>query len=153
MPVASQVPPKARAISIKPTVARLASLAYEHGLAAAALARLVDLLATPQQRQLLDQASLQALARNLYPRGRVGEAAALRVVGALGHGRGRASMAVQAALLRWLVLVWHVLDPAARAVPSRAYGVLFGLLDTAAIRLAGLLARPLPGRGPDVVRC
>ncbi|GJN85980.1 hypothetical protein PLIIFM63780_009556 [Purpureocillium lilacinum] len=134
---ASRIPPKARPTSIKPTVARLCSLAYEHGLAPASLTRLAgELLAAPQSRQHLDQASLQALARNLYPRaGGVSAEAALQVVGALGHGAGRAALGVQAALLRWLVLVWHVLEDEGRSALSRAYGVLFGVLDTAAIRL------------------
>ncbi|GJN75235.1 Mis6 domain-containing protein [Purpureocillium lilacinum] len=133
---ASRIPPKARPTSIKPTVARLCSLAYEHGLAPASLTRLAgELLAAPQSRQHLDQASLQALARNLYPRaGGVSADAALQVVGALGHGAGRAALGVQAALLRWLVLVWHVLEDEGRSALSRAYGVLFGVLDTAAIR-------------------
>ncbi|KND93965.1 Centromere protein I [Tolypocladium ophioglossoides CBS 100239] len=134
---ASRVPPKSRPSSVKPAVANLASLAYERGLPPSALAQLVDVVAAPS---LLDQASIGALIRNLYPAGAVPRDAVLRVVAALGHGALKPSLGVQAALLRWLVLVFHVLG--GRAELGRAYPVLFNLLDTAAIRprLAHLLA-------------
>lgn len=134
---ASKIPPRARSFSIKPTVASLGSLAYDRGLPPGALAQLVDLVAAPS---LLDQASLAAVVRALYPRERVPGAVVLRVIAAFGHGALKPSLAVQAALLRWLVMVYHVLEE--RAVLARAYLVLFNLLDTAAIRpqLAHLLA-------------
>lgn len=80
------------------------------------------------------------LVRGLYPASRVTPSQALRVVGALGHGRLKPSLAMQALLLRWLVMVYHVLEEP--AVLARAYPVLFNLLDTAAIRapLTHLLA-------------
>ncbi|KJZ80574.1 hypothetical protein HIM_00424 [Hirsutella minnesotensis 3608] len=84
--------------------------------------------------------SLGALARNLYPRQRVARDVVLRAVAGLGHGALKPSLALQAALLRWLAMVFDVLED--RAVLGRAYPVLFNLLDTAAIRpqLAQLLA-------------
>ncbi|KAF4585591.1 Mis6 domain-containing protein [Ophiocordyceps camponoti-floridani] len=134
---ASRIPPKSRSTSIKPTVARLATLAYEHGLSEKALEQLVDLVATPS---LLDQASLTTVARNLYPKGRISPKVVLRVVSALGHGARKPSLVLQALLLRWLVMVFHVLED--RAVLTRAYPVLFNLLDSDAIRpqLAHILA-------------
>ncbi|KAM4056121.1 mis6 domain-containing protein [Hirsutella rhossiliensis] len=134
---ASRIPPKARLADIKPTVARLASLAYERGLLPDALAQLVDLIAAPS---LLDQASLNALVRNLYPRDKVSRNVVMRVVAALGHGALKPSLNMQAGLLRWLNMVFHVLED--RIVLARAYPVLFNLLDTAAIRpqLTQLLA-------------
>ncbi|RDA86591.1 hypothetical protein CP532_6014 [Ophiocordyceps camponoti-leonardi (nom. inval.)] len=127
---ASRIPPKSRSISIKPTVARLASLAYENGISEENLAQLIDLVALPS---LLDQASLATVARNLYPKGSVSRRVVLRVVCALGHGAQKPSLALQAILLKWLVMVFHLLEE--RAVLTRAYPVLFNLLDTAAIRL------------------
>lgn len=56
----------------------------------------------------------------------------LRVVAALGHGTLKASLTLQAGLLKWLVMVYHVLETP--AVLGQAYPVLFNLLDTAAIR-------------------
>ncbi|KAG6041253.1 hypothetical protein E4U41_005294 [Claviceps citrina] len=134
---ASKLPAKARAINIKPAVASLSSLAYENGIPPAPLDRLVDLVTTPNY---LDQASLAAIVRNLYPAERVSPDVVLRVVSALGHGTLKASLGIQAALLKWLVMVYHVLD--GPVVLAHAYSVLFNLLDTAAIRpqLAHLLA-------------
>lgn len=63
--------------------------------------------------------------------------AVLRVVGCLGVGALKPSLNVQAALLRWLVMVYHVVE--GRGVLARAYPVLFNLLDVAAIRWVSLL--------------
>ncbi|KAH6611112.1 hypothetical protein Trco_001132 [Trichoderma cornu-damae] len=126
---ASKIPAKSRAVSIKPTVATLASLAYENGLLPTELDELIDLLVTPSH---LDQASLAALVRNLYPVARVSHHVAIRVIGALGHGKLKPSLNLQAALLKWLIMVHHVLETP--AVLAQAYSVLFNLLDTATIR-------------------
>ncbi|KAM3442925.1 hypothetical protein NHJ13734_002069 [Beauveria thailandica] len=134
---ASKLAPKARATLIKPSINSLASLAYERGLLPDALDALLELITTPS---LLDQASLGVLLRGLYPVTRVSAACVLRVVGALGHGRLKPAMAIQALLLRWLIMVYHVLETP--GVLSQAYPVLFNLLDTAATRpqLTHLLA-------------
>lgn len=70
--------------------------------------------------------------RSLYPAGPVSDDVVLTVVGSLGHGQLKPSLPIQSLLLRWLVMVYHILD--SRAVLSRSYAVLFNLLDTAAIR-------------------
>jgi len=81
-----------------------------------------------------------SLIRNLYPARKVSDEIVLRVVGALGHGQHKPSLTLQSLLLRWLVMVYHLLEKT--AILSRTYGVLFNLLDTAAIRpqLCHLLA-------------
>ncbi|KAH8179567.1 mis6 domain-containing protein [Sarocladium implicatum] len=134
---ASKRPPKARHTSIKPTVASLVSLAYDRGLLPGALDDLVDLVTTPNH---LDQASLASIVRNLYPVSSVSRKVVLRVVASLGHGELKPSLNVQAALLRWLILVYHVIETP--AVLSQCFQVLFNLLDTAAYRpqLTHLLA-------------
>ena len=126
---ASKLPGKARNLDIKPTVAKLSSQAYEHGLLPPQLTRLVDLVTSPNY---LDQASLASVVRNLYPAERVSGETVLRVVAALGHGTLKAPLTLQAALLKWLIMVYHVLE--SPGVLSQAYAVLFNLLDTAAIR-------------------
>lgn len=93
------------------------------------LARLVDLLTVPNY---LDQASLAAIVRNLYPSAKVSDDTVLRFVGALGHGQLKPSLSLQSLFLRWLVMVYHLLENP--AVLSQTYAVLFNLLDTAAIR-------------------
>lgn len=126
---ASKRPPKARHTSIKPTVASLVSLAYDRGLLPAALDDLIDLVTTPNH---LDQASLASIVRNLYPVASVSTNVVLRVVSSLGHGELKPSLNVQAALLRWLILIYHVIETP--AVLSQCFQVLFNLLDTAAYR-------------------
>ncbi|KAJ4856227.1 mis6 domain-containing protein [Trichoderma breve] len=126
---ASKIPTKSRGANIKPTVASLTSLVYENGLLPNALEELVGLLVTPSH---LDQASLAAIARNLYPVARVSRQVTIRVIGALGHGNLKPSLNLQVALLKWLIMIHHVLETP--AVLAQAYGVLFNLLDTAAIR-------------------
>ncbi len=123
------MPAKRRKTSIKSTVEQTTSLLYDRGALPDELARLVDLLTI---RNHLDQASLAAIVRNLYPSGKVGDDLVLRVVGALGHGQLKPSLPLQALFLRWLVMVYHMLQNP--TVLSQAYAVLFNLLDTAAIR-------------------
>lgn len=134
---ASKVPAKKRHVSVKSTVDGLTSQAYEKGILPDDLDGLVDLITHPDH---LDQASLGALAKNLYPVGKVSQDIILKVVSSLGHGELKPSLAVQALLLRWLVLIYHILSKP--AILSQAYSVLFNLLDTAAIRpqLSHLLA-------------
>ncbi|KAK4104940.1 Mis6-domain-containing protein [Parathielavia hyrcaniae] len=134
---ASKVPAKRRKTGIKSTVEKTTSTLYNEGALPDELARLVDLLTV---RNFLDQASLGAIVRNLYPSGKVGDEVVLRFLGALGHGQLKPSLPLQALFLRWLVMVYHLLENP--AVLSQAYGVLFNLLDTAAIRpqLCHLLA-------------
>jgi centromere protein I len=103
--------------------------AYEDGLPNASLSRLVDLISLPSE---LDQASLASLVRNLYPASKVPDAIVARIVGSLGHGRTKCSYTVQAMLLRWLVMVYDILENS--SVLSQLYGILFNLLDTVAIR-------------------
>ena len=126
---ASKLPAKRRAVSIKPTVERLTELLYENGALPEDLVRLVGLVTHPGH---LDQASVAAIVRNLYPATKVPGDAVLDVVGCLGHGELKPSLTIQSHLLRWLVMVYHALE--GPETLSRAYGVLFNLLDTAAIR-------------------
>ncbi|KAL6910926.1 Mis6 domain-containing protein [Trichoderma evansii] len=126
---ASKLPAKSRMGDVRSTVASLTSLAYENGLLPEALDQLIDLVVTPSH---LDQASRAAIVRNLYPVSRVSRDIAIRVIGALGHGALKPSLNIQVALLKWLIMIHHVLETP--AVLAQAYGVLFNLLNTAAIR-------------------
>ncbi|PSR80116.1 Mis6-domain-containing protein [Coniella lustricola] len=128
---ASQVAAKKRTTDIKRTVADLGAVAYNQGVLPDELAQLISLITA---RSHLDQASLNSIIRNLYPVGSVSEDIVLRIIGALGLGELKPSLVLQSALLQWLILVYHVLDPQAQAVLSRAYSVLFNLLDVSAIR-------------------
>ncbi|KAK4204274.1 Mis6-domain-containing protein [Triangularia verruculosa] len=134
---ASKAPAKRRQTSIKPTVEKTTSLLYDKGALPDDLIRLVDLIT---QHNHLDQASLSAITRNLYPLGKINDEVILRIIGALGHGHLKPSFPLQGLFLKWLVMVYHLLQNP--AILSQTYGVLFNLLDTAAIRpqLCHLLA-------------
>ena len=108
---------------------RVCSKAYSDGLLNASLSKLVDIITLPNE---LDQASIGNLIRNLYPAGHVAQTIVVNVVGSLGHGRSKPSYATQTALLKWLVMVYGVLETP--KVLSQLYGVLFNLLDTVAFR-------------------
>jgi centromere protein I len=105
--------------------------AYGNGLPPDLLESLIDLITLPNH---LDQASLGSIIRNLYPAGKVNDECVIKVVGCLGHGRTKPSFSAQAGLIKWLVMVYDVLEN--QKVLSQLYGVLFNLLDSLAIRLA-----------------
>ncbi|KXJ93054.1 Mis6-domain-containing protein [Microdochium bolleyi] len=126
---ASKVPPRNRSEEVKPSVEALTALAYERGVLSADLDELIDLVTTPSH---LDQASLNSILRSLYPAAPVSGDVLVKVVGALGHGKLKPSLAMQGALLRWVITVYHVVDNS--GVLAHSYGLLFNLLDTAAIR-------------------
>ncbi|KAK3944129.1 centromere protein I [Diplogelasinospora grovesii] len=134
---ASKLPAKRRSTPVKPTVERLTAVLYDRGALPDELVRLVDLITLPNH---LDQASQGAIIRNLYPSSKVDDETVLKIVGSLGHGQLKPSLALQSLSLKWLILVHHVLENP--GILSQAYGVMFNLLDTAAIRpqLCHLLA-------------
>ncbi|KAK7965951.1 Mis6-domain-containing protein [Apiospora aurea] len=129
---------KSRGTSIKPAVETLGSACYENGVLPDDLKELIDLVTTSASNYL-DQASLNSIIRNLYPATKVASEIVIKVVACLGHGVLKPSLAIQAALLRWVIMIHHVVDGSAL---SQSYPVLFNLLDTAALRpsLCQLLA-------------
>ncbi|KAI1331956.1 Mis6-domain-containing protein [Xylariaceae sp. FL0255] len=126
---ASKLSTKQRGTSIKPTVEKLSSLAYDQGLLPTDLNELIDLVTTPSS---LDQASLASIVRNLYPAASVSREIIVKVVGCLGHGKLKPSLAIQSALLKWLIMIQHVVEN--RNALSQTYPILFNLLDTSVLR-------------------
>lgn len=110
-------------------VDRLCSRAYEEGLSNASLEKLIDIITLPNE---LDQGSIGTLIKNLYPTGKVSDAIIIKVVGSLGHGSAKPAYAAQAALLKWIILVFDVLEN--QKILSQIYAVLFNLLDAIALR-------------------
>lgn len=125
------MPAKRRVLDVKPKVAELTSVAYSQGVLPDEQLDLVDLIVSPSH---LDQASLNSIVKNLYPTGKVSADVVIKVIGCLGLGEIRPSLTLQSALLNWVIQVYHVLEAKAQAVLSRAYGVLFNLLDVSATR-------------------
>ncbi|KAI9837149.1 MAG: hypothetical protein M1838_004894 [Thelocarpon superellum] len=121
----SQTPARQRTTSGADPVDEVCSDGYQHGLQDEALNALIDVVTRPNT---LSQAGLAKLVRHLYPAGQVSDEVVFKVVGCLGLGVDKPAPPVQAALLRWLILVYDVLaDP---SLLSRVYAVLFNGLDT-----------------------
>ncbi|PBP23893.1 Mis6-domain-containing protein [Diplocarpon rosae] len=121
---------KQRAVKISSRIESVTSRAYSDGLSNATLDKLVDVITTPNE---LDQSSLGSLIRNLYPLNRVPDTIVVKVVASLGHGRAKPSYSVQAALLKWLIMVYDIL--ANQKILSQLYSLFFNLLDTSALRM------------------
>ncbi|QSZ35832.1 hypothetical protein DSL72_006954 [Monilinia vaccinii-corymbosi] len=126
---ASRIPAKQRSVKVSSHVDRLCLRAYGEGLSNASLERLIDIITLPNE---LDQGSIGSLVKHLYPRSKVPDAVVIKVVASLGHGAAKPSYTVQAALLKWIVLVYDVLEN--QKILSQLYAVLFNLLDTIALR-------------------
>ncbi|KAH9221070.1 Mis6-domain-containing protein [Leptodontidium sp. 2 PMI_412] len=126
---AANKPAKQRSTKISIIVDKVCSRAYVDGLSNASLELLMDIITRPNE---VDQSSLGNLIRNLYPATRVPDIIAIKVVGSLGHGLVKPSYSAQAALLKWLIMVYDVLEN--QKVLSQLYSVLFNLLDVSALR-------------------
>ncbi|KAK9450586.1 Mis6-domain-containing protein [Limtongia smithiae] len=95
-----------------------------YGLSRNDLFTAIDLL-THESSLRLSQA-LQ-LTRLLYPRDAVDDDVIVMIVGCIGHGQGKVPFQLQAALLKWIVLVQPFLR--SQKVLARVYAVLFVYLD------------------------
>jgi centromere protein I len=91
-----------------------------------------DIIDTITVSNHLDQASIGRLIRNLYPVSKIPDTVVVKVVGSLGHGKAKPSFTAQAALLKWLILTYDILEN--QRVLSQLYSILFNLLDTITIR-------------------
>jgi hypothetical protein len=116
-------------VKVSGVVERICSQAYEDGLTNSSLEQLIDILTRANE---LDQGSLGNMIRNLYPVSKVPDDIIVKVLGSLGHGQHKPSYACQASLLKWLAMVYDVLEN--QKVLSRFYGILFNLLDTISVR-------------------
>lgn len=104
--------------------------AYGSGLSTHALNSIIDIVTQPN---FLDQTSITALVKGLYPAGRVSSVLVSNVVACLGNGRDKPSAPTQNLLLRWVITIYEVLENP--AFISSLYGVLFNMLDMISIRL------------------
>lgn len=109
----------------------ICQFADQNGLAASALQQLLDLLTQPSP---FPEAILLRLVESLYPASRVSSDIVCTIVVALGHGKRKPSAALQDALLKWLIMIYDVLEDT--AILSNLYGVLFNMLNIPVIRWA-----------------
>jgi centromere protein I len=126
---AARTPARQRSTNVGGIVEKLSRIVYQTGLSNHFLSRLIDVITLPNE---LDQASLAALIRNMYPAEKVPDAIVVNVVASFGHGRSKPSLSIQNALLKWLISIYDVLMN--QKILSELYAVLFNLLDTLALR-------------------
>lgn len=107
----------------------IASDAYESGISQIALGRLLKVLTTKNN---LDQGTVTALIKNLYPQERVTSKHITQVVCCLGPSKSKPSPATQALLVRWLILAYDLLDDKTHL--GKLYAVLFNHLDMISLR-------------------
>ena len=123
------VPAKQRYTDASKLAKTIASNAYENGIPEALLARILKILTANNN---LDQATVMTLIKNLYPQQRVGSRHLTHVICCLGPSKSKPSAAVQALLLRWLILSYDFMDD--RTYISKLYAVLFNHLDMISLR-------------------
>lgn len=146
--IAARTQSKQRAVKITGVLDKVTTRAYEEGLTEDLLDELVDIITLPNE---LDQASVAIVIKNLYPASKVSDDVVVKVVGSLGHGKAKVAFPAQAALLKWLVMVYDVLENP--RILSQLYSLLFNLLDTIAIRFGSHMKFAylcLPGQGSSL---
>ena len=105
------------------------SYAQQHGLTTATLKRLLEVLTSANA---LDQITQKALIKVLYPADQIPFDLICIVVSGLGFGSRKASVSNQQLLLKWMIMVHHILeDP---SMFSNLYSVFFNLLDMNGLR-------------------
>lgn len=127
---ASKLPAKLRKVQLQSSVNAICGSAYESGLSDHALRTIIDILTQPNS---LDLTSITALVKGLYPVGRVSSDLVCNVVASLGNGSSKPSAPTQNLLLRWVIMIYEVLENP--TFISSLYGVLFHMLDMISIRL------------------
>ena len=129
MDTAARLPARSRSSQVQPLINSIASFAHSHGLGTVPLSTLFELVRRPSY---LDQTSIATVIKALYPAGLVPSALVCNVVASLGVGGSKPSPQTQNLLLRWILLVYEVLEDT--ACISKLYTTLFNLLDTMSIR-------------------
>jgi len=127
--VVANVPPKQRYTDAGELANTIASDAYESGIPQIALGRLLKVLTTKNN---LDQGTVTALIKNLYPQERVISKHVTQVVCCLGPSKSKPSPATQALLVRWLILAYDLLEDKTHL--GKLYAVLFNHLDMISLR-------------------
>ncbi|KAL2828213.1 Mis6-domain-containing protein [Aspergillus cavernicola] len=123
------VPPRQRYTDAGQLAKQIATFAYESGVTQPALERLIKILT---KHNNLDQGTITTLIKNLYPSERIASKLITQVVCCLGPTKNKPNPTTQALLLRWLTLVYDVLDD--RSHLSKLYPVLFNHLDMISLR-------------------
>ncbi|KAI1964678.1 hypothetical protein LOZ58_001365 [Ophidiomyces ophidiicola] len=123
------VPKNQRHDSILDAAKSITSLAYEYGIETGHLDRLLDVIV---RSKYLNQTTVTALVKNLYPSERVPSKLIARVIASLGPSKTKPSAVTQNLLLQWLILVYDGLED--QSYLSKFYAVFFDNLEMITIR-------------------
>ena len=127
--IEARIPSRSRSRQISPIVNSICGHAYERGLSNEQLGKVLTLL---RSHNHLDQGSVTTLIKGLFPAERVSPTLIRGIIASLGQGEEKPSTATQGLLLRWIILVYDVLEDLVSL--QKLYSVLFNLLDMLSIR-------------------
>lgn len=80
-------------VNVNAAVGELSNYASMRGLSHESLDELIDILTTPSK---LDQITITAILKHLYPRGTVAETIVVKIVGCFGQGKYKPALSTQA---------------------------------------------------------
>ncbi|MCJ1393038.1 hypothetical protein MMC18_005910 [Xylographa bjoerkii] len=132
-----KLPSDSRTQQLAPLIQSICTFAYRTGIPTLALTTILDVVTLPNH---LDQASITAVIKGLYPSTKVSSAHVFAIVNSLGQGKQKPSPATQNLLLRWMIMVQDFLDEP--TVLTKLYNVFFNLLDMISIRLVRKHVKP-----------
>lgn len=129
MEQASRSSGKQETLQAERHVKGISEYAYQNGLSALTLRQLLDTVTLPNH---LSRANSINVIKSLYPANKVSSELVCLVVGSLGYGKSKPAGFIQSLLLKWIVVVYEVLEDA--SILSKLYGVLFNMLDLLSLR-------------------
>lgn len=113
----------------EPYVESICEHAQQNGLSASTLRRLLDIITSPKH---LSPTNCIKLIKSLYPTCKISPDLVCILVSSLGSGQAKPAPYVQSLLLKWLIMVYELLeDP---SILSHLYSPLFNLIDMSSIR-------------------
>lgn len=126
---AASLPLKQQDAQIQDSIEIICGYAYQSGLSILSLKATLEIVI---RSKTLSQSNRTMLIKSLYPAGEVPSRLICTVAASLGQGKQKLSVSLQQSLLKWIILVYEVLeDP---SVLSRLYSVLFDMLDVTSLR-------------------
>lgn len=126
---AASLPPKQQDAQIQDSIEIICRYAYQSGLSIPTLTATLEIVIGSKS---LSRSNRAMLIKSLYPAGEVPSRLICIAVASLGQGKQKLSVSLQQSLLKWIILVYEVLeDP---SVLSRLYSVLFNMLDVTSLR-------------------
>lgn len=126
---ASRSSDKTETLLAVPHIQVISEYAYHYGLSALHLQQLLDIITLSNS---LTRASRVKIIKSLYPACKVSSDLVCTMVSSLGYGVSKPAATVQCLLLRWIIMIYDVLEDS--SILSNLYSVLFNMLDMLSLR-------------------